>query len=198
MAKKRVKAGVSKAEAAAKRDLFVKAFITNGGNATQAAIEAGYSKKTAKSAGSRLLTNVDVKAAIEAQREKVSTKAGLTAERTLQEVARLAYFDPAKMYDETGNLLPVHRMDADTRAAIAGVEVNEIGVEGVVIGHTKKIKHADKNSALDKAMKHLGLYKADNDQRLLTEDQIEYRIAELARKAGVAVPARGARAHTIR
>lgn len=163
--KGRTKAGGSKAEAAAKRDLFIKAFISNRGNATQAAISAGYSKKTAYSAGCRLLKRVEVKAAIEVERRDASEKAGLTVERTLQEVARLAYFDPGTMYDAQGNLLPVHKMDAATRAAIAGVEVNETSVEGVVIGHTKKIKHADKNSALDKAMKHLGLYKRDNEQQ---------------------------------
>lgn len=36
------------------------------GNATQSAITAGYSAKTAKSQGSRLLTDVDVKQALEA------------------------------------------------------------------------------------------------------------------------------------
>ena len=41
-------------------------------NATQAAIRAGYSKKTAKSIGQRLLTVVDVKKHIEEQLAKIS------------------------------------------------------------------------------------------------------------------------------
>lgn len=40
-------------------------------NATQAAIRAGYSEKTAKSQGQRLLTNVDIKTYIENQLEKI-------------------------------------------------------------------------------------------------------------------------------
>ncbi len=40
-------------------------------NATQAAIRAGYSKKTARSQGQRLLTNVDIKTYIDEQLEKI-------------------------------------------------------------------------------------------------------------------------------
>lgn len=181
MKKRRVKAGASKGEAAAKRDLFVKAFIANGGNATQAAITAGYSKKTARSAASRMLTHVDVASAIDAQRKASSEAAGLTVERTLREVARLAYFDPRKLYDATGNLKPVHELDDDTAAALAGVEVVEMagaaaiggdaGIQHVAM-HTKKIKYWDKNSALEKAMKHFGLYEKDNEQRPVLPERV--------------------------
>jgi phage terminase small subunit len=163
-AKRKVKAGASKAEAAQKRALFIKAMVANGGNATQAAITAGFSAKTARQAGSRLLTHVDVKAAIARTRGAALTAADLTIERTLREVARLAFFDPRKLYDEEGKLKAVHELDDDTAAALAGVEVDEIGVEGVVIGQTKKLKHCDKNAALEKAMKHLGQYSKDNGQ----------------------------------
>jgi len=47
-----------------KQRLFVAEYLVDL-NATQAAIRAGYSKKTAKSQGQRLLTNVDVAAAIQ-------------------------------------------------------------------------------------------------------------------------------------
>ena len=43
-----------------KRKAFCDAYLANGMNATQAALEAGYSPRTAKSQGSRLLTFVDV------------------------------------------------------------------------------------------------------------------------------------------
>lgn len=47
-------------ELSAKRKAFCDAYLANGFNATKAAIEAGYSEKTAKSQGNRLLTFVDV------------------------------------------------------------------------------------------------------------------------------------------
>lgn len=40
--------------------IFVTEYIKNGGNATQAAIAAGYSEKTAYSQGSRLLKDVEI------------------------------------------------------------------------------------------------------------------------------------------
>lgn len=43
-----------------KREAFCKAYLANGKNSTQAAIKAGYSEKTAKQIGSKLLTFVDV------------------------------------------------------------------------------------------------------------------------------------------
>ena len=40
---------------------FARNYIANGGNATQAALKAGYSKKSARSQGQRLLTDADIK-----------------------------------------------------------------------------------------------------------------------------------------
>lgn len=54
----------------AKQDAFVKAYLLNGGNATQAAISAGYSEKTAKSIGQENLTKPDIKKAIESHQKK--------------------------------------------------------------------------------------------------------------------------------
>lgn len=48
-----------------KQRAFVTAYLSNGFNATQAALTAGYSEATAKQQGSRLLTNVDVKSSID-------------------------------------------------------------------------------------------------------------------------------------
>ena len=39
-----------------KQSAFIKAYLLNGGNATQAAIKAGYSEKTAQAIGAENLT----------------------------------------------------------------------------------------------------------------------------------------------
>lgn len=53
-----------------------RAFVANyAGNATEAAIKAGYSKKTAKSQGQRLLTHVDIARAIQSREETRTNKA---------------------------------------------------------------------------------------------------------------------------
>ena len=43
-----------------KQETFVRQYVLNGGNSTQAAISAGYSEKTAKNIGSENLTKPDV------------------------------------------------------------------------------------------------------------------------------------------
>lgn len=50
-------------------------------NATQAAIRAGYSAKTAKQIGARLLTNVDVAFALAEREERTAKKLEITVER---------------------------------------------------------------------------------------------------------------------
>lgn len=53
-------------------------------NATQAAIKAGYSKKTAKEQGSRLLTNVNIKAYIGERLETIKSKKIADAEEVIE------------------------------------------------------------------------------------------------------------------
>ena len=53
-----------------KQDAFVKEYLLNGGNATQAAIKAGYSKKTANEIGAENLAKPSIKAAIQAHQQK--------------------------------------------------------------------------------------------------------------------------------
>ncbi len=61
----------------AKQQRFVEEYIIDL-NAAQAAIRAGYSAKTARQIGSRLLTQVDVKAAVAAHRAKAAEVAEFT------------------------------------------------------------------------------------------------------------------------
>ena len=168
MAKKRVKAGTSKSSAAARKVLFANAYIVNGQNAKQAAITAGYAPSGAEAMGSKLTRDPKVAAMIAEATEKAAQKAGLSVERTLLEVSRLAYSDPRRLYDRDGQLIPVHLLDDDTAATVASVEVDEEfsgrGGDRELIGYVKKIKHWDKNAALEKAMKYHGLYREDNKQ----------------------------------
>lgn len=57
-----------------KQKAFCDAYIENGGNATQAAITAGYSEKTAYSQGQRLLKNVEVAARVRARQAEIDSE----------------------------------------------------------------------------------------------------------------------------
>lgn len=66
----------------ARQRKFIDAYLVSG-NATSAAVAAGYSEKTAKSIGSENLTKPDVAAAIAGRQAKASDKADLTLESHL-------------------------------------------------------------------------------------------------------------------
>ena len=108
-----------------KRAAFVEEFACDM-NATQAAIRAGYSVKTAKEQATRLLSNVHVAAEIAKGRAARSERTGITAERILAELARIAFFDVRKLLNDDGSMKPISEIDDDTRAGIAGLELSEI------------------------------------------------------------------------
>lgn len=140
-----------------KQQRFVDEYLTDL-NATQAAIRAGYSEKTAKDIGCENLAKPNIAAAIQIAREKTAAKLEVTRERVLAEYARLAFVDPRAFYNADGSLKNVPDMDDDTAAALVGFEVDEIRLdsEGPVIGNTKKIKWSDKKAALDSINRMMG------------------------------------------
>ena len=164
--RKRAKAGTSKAEAAHKKILFAKAYLANGGNKTQAAVTAGYKPgRGAEKAGQRLSQDVVVQALIKEGHQKAAAIAGLTVERTLLELARMAYSDPRKLKTKDGAWIPLEELDDDTAAALASLDEEQVtkvievnGKEKTVAEFNRKVKLWDKNSALEKAMKYHKLY----------------------------------------
>jgi phage terminase small subunit len=166
----KVKAGTSKASAEHRKSLFAKAMIANGGNKRAAAIEAGYKPgRAADKAAERLSQDVAVVAMIEASRNRALSAADVTVDRVLQEAARLALFDVRKLFNPDGTLKNPSQLDDDAAAVVAQLDVMEefvgAGKDRVQIGFTKKVKLFDKNSALEKLMKHLGMYEKDNKQK---------------------------------
>lgn len=141
-----------------KQQRFVAEYLVNL-NATQAAIKAGYSAKTAESQGSRLLSNAKVAALVAEGQAKRLDKAELTAVRVLEELRRLAFSDLRRLFDEQGNLRQIHELSAEDAACLASIEVvRENAQPGD--GHMDnihKIKVYDKTKALDMLAKHFGL-----------------------------------------
>jgi phage terminase small subunit len=73
-----------------KQQRFVQEYLVDL-NATQAAIRAGYSPRTARSVGSENLTKPDIAAAIAAAGAQLAARTGITAERVLAELELLAF-----------------------------------------------------------------------------------------------------------
>lgn len=130
-------------------------------NATAAYGRAGYigKGKTAGVNAARMLGNARVAAYIAAKQTKLQEKTGITQERVLAEYAKIAFMDPRKFFTPEGNLIPIHELDDDTAAALAGMDVVENrGEGGAVVDYTKKIKISDKRGALDSIARTLGMF----------------------------------------
>lgn len=165
-AKKRVKPGKSDKETRYK--MFAEHYLQNGGNGFQAAVSAGYSKGGAASASQRLLKNTAIKHILTETRARSFAGMEITTDRVLREAARLAFFDPRKLLNVNGEFRQLAELDDDTAAAIAGIEYEDLfagrGQNRVIIGKIRKIKLWDKNAALEKLFKNMGLFEKDNSQ----------------------------------
>lgn len=60
-------------------------------NATQAAIRAGYSEKTAYSAGQRMLKKVEIHAAIQEAMQERQERTEITQDKVLTEIGKVAF-----------------------------------------------------------------------------------------------------------
>jgi phage terminase small subunit len=136
-------------------------------NATQAAVRAGYSPKTASSQAHDLLRKPEIRQYIEAAQEKRAKKAGITADEIVRRLALVFRQDVRKLFDENGAMKPIQSLDDDTAAILESVDATEITSEGVVIGVTKKIKMRDMLKAGELLMRHLGML---NDKLKLAGD----------------------------
>lgn len=146
---------MAKGKLTPKQAKFCKEYLVDL-NATQAAIRAGYSQKTAYSHGQRLLKNVEIQNEIQRQREGASERTEVTIDRCLKEYACLAFLDTLDVFNEDGTLKNIQDMPESARRAIAGIEVTDLTEMGTKYGTLSKVKLSNKKDALDSLMRHLG------------------------------------------
>lgn len=109
--------------------------------------------KTVHEMASRLMAKRKVRARLVELLKPVIAKAQLTREQWLQAVARVALFDPRKMFDSHGNPIEITELGENEAAAIAGFEFYEDfegkGEARRAVGYTKRFKLADRLRALE-------------------------------------------------
>lgn len=110
-----------------KQEQFCQAYVSNGHNATQAAITAGYSEKTTHSSGPRLLDHVGIKARLaELEREVIDKASAIRDDRIASA--------------------------AEVLAELSDIGMNREGELGAI-----EIRASDKTRALDLMARHHGL-----------------------------------------
>lgn len=171
-----------------KQELFVREYLVDL-NATQAAIRAGYSEKTAHSQGQRLLKNVEVQKAIDAAKEKRAERVEVTADEVLRELKRIGMSDIADIFNEDGHLRAFREIPLEARRSISAIKVKSErapGDEDTVVW-TTEIKLWDKPSALGMLGKHLKLFVEKHEHVHsfddLTDEQLDARFRAITEKA---------------
>lgn len=109
----------------------------------------------------RLRNRPDVKARIAELQGAVAEEAVVSQADVLRELAKIGFSDIGDIFTDTGALKPVHLMNAATRGAVSAIKVKTSRVPGgepADVEHTVEIKFWDKNSALEKVGKHLGMF----------------------------------------
>lgn len=171
----------------AKQQAFVREYLVDL-NATQAAIRAGYSAKTARQVGGENLTKPAIRAAVDAALSARSQRVEVKADDVLRELMRVGLMDPIGAFDENGALLPLHRMPEEARRAISGFDLEELwegrGDEREQIGTVRKVRFWPKVQALEALGKHLKLFTEVKEHRFaeLTDEQLEAKFLAITVK----------------
>ncbi len=104
---------------------------------------------------------------------RVLKQEGITAERTMLEIARCAFSDIGDCFDEAGNLLPIDAMPADVRKAVASVKTlktNVVSGDGAQ-ETTREIRMWDKVNSLRTLAQHFGLISDKTEVNVTVELQ---------------------------
>lgn len=124
-------------------------------NATQAAIRAGYSVKTANEQGSQNLAKLSIQQAIAEQMAERSKRTGINQDRVVLELAKIALVKMTDIVDNQGRI----KSDAspDDLACIESVKYKE-SESDTGSSVEREVKIASKLKALELLGKHLGMW----------------------------------------
>ncbi|RVJ79203.1 terminase small subunit [Sinorhizobium meliloti] len=171
----------------AKQARFVEEYVIDL-NATQAAIRAGYSRNGADTTGPRLLEDPRIIAAIDARKIERSERTEINADWVLKRLANEAEADINDIYDENGGLKPVKEWPKIWRQGlIAGIDTEEITVEGVKMGIVRKVKVSDRVRRLELIGKHVRVNAFQDQVKVTGFDGLADRL-ERAKRRPTAAP----------
>lgn len=171
-----------------KQAQFVREYLIDL-NATQAAIRAGYSERTAEKIGSENLKKPEVSAAINTALAERAAETKIDAAWVLKRLAAEAEADIADLYDDDGNLLPVKQWPLIWRQGLVqGIEVEALfdgfGKDRVQIGTVRKIKLDNRVKRIELIGKHIGVQAFKDQIEIGGLDKLADRLARASKRDG--------------
>lgn len=148
-----------------KHKRFVKEYLIDG-NASRAALAAGYKGTGVGVTAHRLLKEPEIMQLVEKGNDNISKKLDLTREKVLEELSKLGFSnmqDYMRTNEDGDPVLDFSKLTREQAAALTEVTVDsyiEGGAEGREVKKVK-FKLADKRAALVDLGKHLGMFKEE-------------------------------------
>ena len=159
-----------------KQELFAREYLKDL-NATQAAIRAGYSEKTAKEQAARLLTNVNVQNFVAELKANRVEQTGIDAAYVLRRLVEIDQMDVLDILTESGDLKPIREWPLCWRTTLSGLDIQAISGEEGTAALMKKIKWPDKVKNLELLGKHVAVQAFKEQTK--TEHTVPDEFAEL-------------------
>lgn len=177
------------------RQLKFARLVAGGMPASQAYKQAGYKPKdarSAESAASALLRNLEVSAIVSRATTKAAAEVEMTAAEVIRGLSRIARFDRRKLYRPDDTFRPPSEWDDDTAAVVTGLEVEETVTPGdadeeqepqpqggslrrrrvrdVAFDRVSKVKTADQLRAWELLGRYFGLWKDGTHSTLVVNN----------------------------
>ena len=156
-----------------KQEMFCREYLIDL-NATQAAIRAGYSAKTANRTAHENLSKPDIESRIAELKAQRNDLVGINATYVLNRLVEIDQMDVLDILTSTGELKPVSQWPKVWRTTLSGLDVVEMSAEGNTAALLKKIKWPDKVKNLELLGKHISVqaFKEQIEQKVTATHNI--------------------------
>lgn len=162
--------------------LFALEYLTDL-NATQAAIRAGYSEKTARQMGAENLSKPDIQEAIQNAMRERSRRTEVTGDNVIKELAAVAFARVDDFITWGPGGLELKASGSLTHKQLAAV--SEVTATPSRYGKNVRFKLADKLRALELLGEHLGIFDvSDRSDKTLLEAMHEAMTADMGPYTG--------------
>lgn len=156
-----------------KQQRFVEEYLIDF-NATQAAIRAGYSQKTAGAVGHENLRKPEIVSALNKAKQARCERTKIDADYVLKRLVEIDQMDIADILAADGSLLPVTAWPKVWRTTLSGMDVQTLGSKAD-LNILKKVKWPDKVKNLELLGKHVTVQAFNEKSSVSGEIMIETR-----------------------
>lgn len=141
-----------------KQEMFCREYLVDL-NATQAAIRAGYSEKTARATGCENLTKPNIAERIIQLKQERNEQVGIDAAYVLKRLVEIDQMDVLDIMTDDMSIKPVSEWPLSWRRYLSGFDLADMfegrGEDREMVGILKKIKWPDKVKNLELLGKHI-------------------------------------------